>query len=1267
MDSAFIKDILRTIRKEKRRFFSILIITALGVMMFSGLKASCEDLRNSADRFFDAQNLRDLQIVSTLGLDENDLKVLSEMEEIETVSGIYSEETDSVCNDIPLRITLTTLSEEGIDMPYVLEGTLPKEKNECAVPERFVKDTGAKTGDRILIEEKSGEEETENFPVKEYVISAIVTDVSDLNNPNGSVAFRESTIRSDTVFIRFDAVETDVYTAALIRIKGAEELHCFSDEYTDTVSALKKKIETNVQKDRETARTERIRREAYEKVRKAEEEVLKELEDARKKLEDAQKEYEDGKRELDENSRLLEEGRRTAEKALADAQRLINENRALLERQKAEFEKTKADLLKQIEELKEQKQGLLDAKDGLKQIDDGIQQIDEGLAQLESDEIKAIMNLLSSLPEDTEITQLIDGVSEIMGIVDELKETGLIPEDFSFKDAMGELDALIEKADEERTVLESEETLSLIARLREADPEMRLEETGEEYEAVLTILGQYSPLAEIETAGQFVQTYDLAVSILNFAAEAASSDEYQQIHTIADLTDEDDTMFSDPQELKKMFDEMAEMLAEIAGTEKPQTVSELVQTWQTALEKLQKQKEELVTLRAEIVSSLNENGIEEDEIDSTVAQIDDGIRQILDGIAYGEQQIADGERQLNEGQAELDLNRIETMAQLADALRQIQEGYQKLLDGKKELDEGWEDFHEGEQEAKEEFDKAYQTIDDIDTASWYLLDRMSLSGYANIDSDAGSIEAIGTVFPIVFLVVAVLISLTSITRMVEEERGLIGTYKSLGYTDSEIRMKYIAYAFSASICGSVLGTVMAFVALPAFIFVIFGIMYLIPKYHFSFLSSYGISGPMVFIVAVLAAVYFASASELKQVPAALMRPKAPRAGSKVFLEKITPLWKRMSFLNKVTSRNLFRYKKRMFMTIFGIAGCMALLLFGFAIGDSVHDLMPRQYEQTFLYDVLCAASSDEHEELSEAVRNHKDTGIYADIMIISADVSVHNGRPETVQAIIFDDETDVSQYVSLRDIKGNPLQLGMHDIMITQNAGNVLGFKDGDTISVQLNDLQKAELPVRNLVQNYLGNYLFMRRSAYEDYYHDFMENGLLIRLNDKDCDAAAYTQLLKSKPNVMSVISTAELRDQFSTAFVLINAVVYIVIIMSAALAFVVLFTLSSINVSERTREIATIKVLGFFDGEVHTYIDKETVILTVIGIAAGLPLGWAFAQTLTAILNLPSIYLAVSLHGVSYFYAAGLTLLFMVIVNLSSDRVLDRVDPVEALKSVE
>jgi putative ABC transport system permease protein len=329
--------------------------------------------------------------------------------------------------------------------------------------------------------------------------------------------------------------------------------------------------------------------------------------------------------------------------------------------------------------------------------------------------------------------------------------------------------------------------------------------------------------------------------------------------------------------------------------------------------------------------------------------------------------------------------------------------------------------------------------------------------------------------------------------------------------------------------------------------------------------------------------------------------------------------------------------------------------------------MPRQYEQTFLYDVLCAASSDEHEELSEAVRNHKDTGIYADIMIISADVSVHNGRPETVQAIIFDDETDVSQYVSLRDIKGNPLQLGMHDIMITQNAGNVLGFKDGDTISVQLNDLQKAELPVRNLVQNYLGNYLFMRRSAYEDYYHDFMENGLLIRLNDKDCDAAAYTQLLKSKPNVMSVISTAELRDQFSTAFVLINAVVYIVIIMSAALAFVVLFTLSSINVSERTREIATIKVLGFFDGEVHTYIDKETVILTVIGIAAGLPLGWAFAQTLTAILNLPSIYLAVSLHGVSYFYAAGLTLLFMVIVNLSSDRVLDRVDPVEALKSVE
>lgn len=1261
-DNAYRSDIIRTILKGRRRFLSIMVITALGVMMFSGLKAACADLRYSADRFFDAQDLHDLLILSTLGFDEEDIRALENLEGVADVSARYSEEVTAACNDSELTIALTSFRMDDLDKPYLIEGRLPEKKDEAAITERYGKDAGAAVGDLITIEEKEGEEETENFPVKTYRITGVVTDVTDINNPFGSVAYRDAAIRSDTVFIPDTAVESDVYTSVLLRAEDTVGLDCFSDSYKEKTEELKTRIEKEIQKDREKARTEKIRREAEEKVREAEEEILKELEEARKKLQDAQKEYEDGKKELDENNELLIRGRAAAEKALADAQRLIDENRAKLEREKANFEKTKADLLKQIEDLEQKKQQLLEAKEGLRQIDEGIAQIDEGLEQLDSEEMRLLISVLERLPEDTRLEDLFNTLDEVTDLVTRLQESGLVPEDIDPSEIFEALDEAETQLEADEAVLNDPETAELIEAMRLLDGETLLEETELPYQALLETLEKYSPLAPVETVQNLLDTYDLAVSVTAFSDEVFSSEEYQTVRTMAEtMTGEED--FS---EYTEQIREMPALLADAAGTEEPETVGELISTWNKAVEKLNSTREELVSLRLDITSQLEANGVHEDEIDDTAAAIDDGIRQIRDGIAYGEEQLAAGERQLNEGQAALNANRVMTLAQLDDALRQIQEGYRKLLDGKKELDEGWEEFEKGKKEAEEQIADAYKTIEEIDTAAWYIQDRMAMSGYANIDSDAGSIESIGTVFPIVFLIVAVLISLTTITRMVEEERGLIGTYKSLGYTDLEIVRKYLVYAAGAVIIGSLLGTAMAFIALPLFIFSIFSIMYLLPSYQLTFLPLYGLGGPLIFMIAILGAAAFASASELRQVPAALMRPKAPRAGSRVFLERITPLWNRLSFLDKVTSRNLFRYKKRMLMTIFGIAGCMALLLFGFAIGDSVHDLMPRQYEQTFFYDIMAVARDDDHEGLSEAVRTHRDTEEYADVMITSARISAISARSESLQLIVLEDNTDTHDYFSFRNRYGKELELKNDTVFVTLNAGSILGFSDSDTVTLQLADLQTADLKVSALVQNYLGNYVFMSRSCYERYFSDYTSNAMLVNLKE-GADASAYAEILKEQPKMMSVLATDEMVEQFSMAFRLINAVVYIVILMSAALAFVVLFTLSSINVSERTREIATIKVLGFFDNEVHIYIDKETFILTFIGLLTGIPLGWAFAQTLTAILNLPSIYLAVSLHLKSYLIAAGLTVLFAVCVSLFCDRILDAVDPVEALKSVE
>lgn len=1243
-----------------------MVITMLGVMMFSGLQAACQDLRVSADEFFDAQNLHDLSIVSTLGFDDDDLSALRNAEGIRSVQGIYSEECSAVCGDTELSVTLTTIGTEAINMPYVKEGKLPEKINEAAVTERFVKDTGAKTGEKIIITGTVDEETESRILNREFVITAVVTDVRNVNNPFGSVAYRDASIAGDTVFVMNEAAESGLYTQAEILLEGTDELFCFSSAYKDRIEEVKKTIEDSIRTDRENARTEKIKEDARKEVREAEEEILKELQKAKEELENGEKEIRDGKSELDQNAALLEDGRRTAEKALADAQRLIDENYALLIREQENFEKTKADLLKQIEDLRKNREDLIQARDGLKEIDDGLKQLDEGIAQLEDEQVVLFIDLLRGLDEETPLSDLFDGIEQVGTVIENLQEAGIEIDEETIHEASAEILALVKGAEEDHEILHHEETLAFIEVLKTLDDETSMSETGESCEELAEVIRKYDPLNDLKSVSTFLSGYENALERNAYVIDIVSREEGKQLIAMLEMINETENIEGSFDEMSKQLSDMPGLLAEIAGSEEPETVGELISVYETALAKLKTQREELVELRKSITDQLAENGIEETGIDDAIAQIDDGIRQIEEGIAYGEAEIAAGFRQLEEAQAQLNSSRFSTLQQLNDALAQIMDGYAQLREARKKLEEGWEEYREGEKEASEEIADAYKTIDDIDKAAWYIRDRAALSSYANIESDAECIESIGTVFPVVFLVVSILISLTGITRMVEEERGLIGTYKSLGYSNFEIMAKYLVYGAAACLLGSLFGTLLAFIGLPLFIFTIFSIMYLLPFYRLSFLPLYGILGPLLFLAATLGAVYFAANSELTQVPASLMRPKAPKAGSRVFLEKWRTVWTRMSFLDKVTARNLFRYKKRMLMTVFGIAGCMALLLFGFAIGDSVRDLVPRQYEQTFLYDMLCAAQGEEHEKLDEAVAKDPGTESYIDLMISEARVSYGNSRQESLTLFVFDDEEDLSEYIIMHHHGQKLEDLKADSVYVTVNAANVLGFEKGSTIHVETADLETADVCVNELCENYLGNYMYMTRSTFEKNFDGYMKNGKLINLK-ADADEETYKDMLKSQPKVMNVLSSQDVENQFEDAFLLINVVVYIIIVMSAALAFVVLFTLSSINVSERTREIATIKVLGFFDGEVHTYIDRETLILTCIGILIGIPLGYAFAQTLTIILNLPSMYLAVSLHLKSYFIAAGLSFGFALCVNVLSDRYLDVIDPVTALKSVE
>lgn len=561
---------------------------------------------------------------------------------------------------------------------------------------------------------------------------------------------------------------------------------------------------------------------------------------------------------------------------------------------------------------------------------------------------------------------------------------------------------------------------------------------------------------------------------------------------------------------------------------------------------------------------------------------------------------------------------------------------------------------------------AYVDTSSIEHPKWYIQDRSSLSSYSNIESDAASIEAVGTAFPIVFFTVAILIALTTITRMVEEERLLIGTYKALGFRNIEIMKKYLLYAGSACLLGGIIGDIGGFLLLPKFVFSIFQTLYLIPNYSLQFDAWYGIGGIALFTGGILIAVWIAVHEELRHMPAVLMRPKAPRTGARVLLERIRPLWRNLTFLNKVTARNLFRYKKRMLMTVFGIMGCSALVLCAMAINDSVSALIPRQYEYIYRYDLMVMTdnsyvyqSLSKDDEVSECLA----------LLVDNATIKSSGNKEERVQLMVFSEQADVASYLSLEDLNGDPVTLEKGDVYVTQNASQVLDFSVKDTIRVQNSDLKEVRVKVTGIVQNYLGNTIYMGENTYESLFGSYEDNAVLANFkgNISEQQKDSYVQKLEDRDGVLSVVSTSSMQDAFETSFSLITSVVYLILAMAAALAFVVLFTLSTTNISERIRELATIKVLGFYDKEVHSYVNKETLLLTLLGILVGLPAGTILAQSLTFVLNMPSIHFAVTIRPISYLYTVLLSFGFAVVVNLITNRVLNHIDMVESLKSME
>ena len=768
-------------------------------------------------------------------------------------------------------------------------------------------------------------------------------------------------------------------------------------------------------------------------------------------------------------------------------------------------------------------------------------------------------------------------------------------------------------------------------------------------------------------------------------------------------------------------------------------------------------------------------------LDAGTKQIDEAKAQADKQFAAAQQQIDSNRSQLNQqidqivnmqagaAAGSLDETTRETLRETAiTASPQLAEAKAQLDQAQSKLDQQKNETEQTLQSKQKEME------DSIPQVRWYVQDRSQIGGFSSLKSDLESIQSLGNAFPIVFLLVAVMMSLTAMARMVEEDRGLIGTYTGLGYGRLAVASRYLLFALLACLIGGGFGLIAGFLGIPAFLLVVLRGLYVMPDVRLKYDWLYGTAGVALFVVGVLAATVYACAQEMRQKPASLMRPKAPRAGSRILLERIKPLWNRMSFLGKVTARNIFRFKSRLIMTVGGVAGCTALIVCGLAINDTVAALGAKQYQDVYQYDLMVVANDDDADAMRQKVASDGRVTSSMDVRVESGDLTGDSGS-ESIQLVAVPDSerSEFGKMVTLQPVRSSwvdgakslfsgksrtsssasslsdsgesdnqtgengsqmsdsgesdangtsgtkdAISLGDDGVIVSQSAASAMGVNAGDTVTLTNGDDTQAEAHVSAVIRSVIGSDVYVS----ETYYHQLFDtaasgtssassasdsgesdnqsgkngsqmsdsgesdnkngksgtsngassndrqlvwNAMYAKLKGSGESQAAYAGKLEDDDAVMKAVSCAHMAESFK--FDLMGAVVALIVALAGGLALVVLFTLANTNVSEREREMATLKVLGFFDKEVHHYVNREMMVLTMMGVVLGLPLGRFVGGLLTAALNMPALYFEVECKPLSYVIAAVATMAFALLVQLLVNPVLDRIDPISSLKSVE
>ena len=1209
MKNAMQKDFWREIQHTRSRFFSIMILVALSVAFLSGLKATAPDMKRTGDDYLDSLHLADIQVLSTLGLTDDDITSLRAQDKVEDAEGEYVIDAFASSDSLDAVVKVLSLTGRGINEVLLRDGRMPERADECVVEENMLSLMSISIGDTITL--TPGDDLSDALAQDTYTVVGTVRSPVYLAVERGTSTLGSGTVKA-YLYLPREAFTLDYYTAAYVRVSGAAEMTAFYSDYDDYIDAVIDELEPFGDA-RAQLRHDDLVDEATEKLDDAQKELDDAKAEADEKLGDAQKELSDARRKLDDGW-----------KDYYDGQQELKDARVELDDAKIELDDGEMQYLNGMEEyedaLDEYEKGRAEYEDGLAQYEDGVKELESG-----EKELAAGRRQLES--GERQLEELAKTVTDALAAAG--SPYGGAPE--KLLEDLGRGDS------------------AALAATDGALNNMRAQITG----------GIAKAQSKIDEMQDQLVTVNTAIDQLSqIPPEYMTPEQKQMLAEAQAAKPQLEAGIATAQATKAELEENLSQLNSISASSLAASKRELDDGW-----------DEYYAGEAELDAGRKELRDAKMELDDAKAQLDDAPAQLADA----KKELSDARKKLDDGWKDY----YDGEAQYADGVKELSDAYTELTDGERDYRKGLREYADGKAEADEKIADAQEKITDarrkvadIDSCEWYIFSRSYNPGYTGFGQDADRMANLASVLPIIFFLVAALVCLTTMTRMVEEQRVQIGALKALGYSRLAISWKYIGYGLLPSLVGGVLGLVIGYILFPKMIFTAYQIMYQMPDIELHAYTDISLFSVLAAVACTTVATLWACLATLRETPASLMRPRTPKAGKRVFLEYIKPLWRRMSFIHKVTARNLFRYQKRFWMTVIGIGGCTALIIAGFGMRSSLLFTMSRQYDELFHYSAQVTLADNALPEERAAVEDflEHDSRVVNYIPCAASSATVVTPSYSTTAYVEVMASDEIGKVVDLFDYKsGDPITMGDEGVYIDQKLSELLKVSVGDTFF--LDGDVRGDVTVAGIYEHYTGHFIYMTPGYYENALHaDGEPNAYLLNFTSDDTDTcnAIFEKLL----DMSGVATTSRMRDTQDTymhSMERVDFVVVIIILAAAALAMVVLFNLSNINITERQRELATIKLLGFYDGEVSAYVYRENIVLTVFGILLGCFMGHWLHIYLVRSTEIDLMMFGRQTAPSAYVYAAILTALFSLLVNVLAHFKMKKIDMVESLKSAE